>query len=162
MPTQRPHTPHHLLLIILPLLLHLSACTHTHRQYTAWHPLPPAGWAYGDTLHLNPLDTTLHGNDTTLTRPLSLTIAHTNGYPYANLWLEITYRGPHTAYRDTLNLRLADNYGRWLGQGIGTTYQHTYTITPAANLDLRHPIDIRHIMRLDTLRGLDAIGIHIN
>lgn len=146
------------LILSLAALLAIASCS-SRRDYSAWADIPTEGWAYGDTLRLTPADTSLVGNDSLVNRPLRLGISHTNGYPYANLWLELTYTGARATYRDTINLRMADIYGRWLGHGIGTNYQQEFTVNPSADIDLRLPVAVRHIMRTDTLRGIEAIGL---
>lgn len=139
----------------------LVSCGGGERDYSRWTDLPVKGWAYGDTLCLVPVDTSLHDNDSLVRRSLSLGLAHSNDYPYSNLWLEVTYRGEHSAYRDTLNVALADVYGRWLGSGFGANYQHEIVLNPQADIDLSRPVMVRHIMRVDTLRGLERIGVSV-
>ena len=56
---------------------------------------------------------------------------------------------------------LADIYGRWLGSGFGSSYQREITLKPRADIDLTRPVDVRHIMRLDTLRNIERIGITV-
>ncbi len=152
----------HILPAIVGLMgLTIASCGNHDRTYSNWTHLPPEGWAYGDTINLVPIDSTLPDNDSILNAPLKLGVAHSNSYPYSNLWLEVTYRSDRYVYRDTLNLQLADVYGRWLGKGFGTGLQQEVTLTPHADIDVRMPVAVRHIMRVDTLRGIDMIGISI-
>ena len=141
--------------------LTVASCGRGERTYSNWTHLPVDGWAYGDTIILTPIDTTLHDNDSTLRAPLRLGVSHSNSYPYSNLWLEVTSRSDRYIYRDTIDLELADVYGRWLGKGLGTGLQHEITLTPRADIDVRMPVAVRHIMRVDTLRGVDMIGVSI-
>ncbi|MDE6378257.1 MAG: gliding motility lipoprotein GldH [Duncaniella sp.] len=152
----------HILTAIVVLTgLTIASCGSDGRTYSNWAHLPAEGWAYGDTITLVPIDTTLHDNDSTLRAPLRLGVAHSNSFPYSNLWLEVTYRSDRYIYRDTIDLELADVYGRWLGKGFGTGLQHEVTLTPRADIDVRMPVSVRHIMRVDTLRGVDMIGVSI-
>jgi gliding motility-associated lipoprotein GldH len=120
------------------------------------------GWGYGDTLTFAPnyveadsgeQPAVEHFND------LALTVVHTNSYEWANLWLEVKYRDADTVRADTFDVTLADHLGRWLGHGTGVTYQRADTLhlrhTPLADSDIK----VRHIMRLDTLRNIEQIGI---
>lgn len=147
--------------IVVLLGLTVASCGRDGRTYSNWTHLPADGWAYGDTIILVPIDTTLHDNDSILHAPLRLGVAHSNAFPYSNLWLEVTYQSDRYIYRDTLNLELADVYGRWLGKGFGTGLQHEVILTPHADIDVRMPVAVRHIMRVDTLRGVDMIGVSI-
>ena len=63
--------------------------------------------------------------------------------------------------RDTLDIRLADVYGRWLGSGFGASYQREVTVSPAAVVDITRPVALRHIMRVDTLQGIEQVGIEV-
>jgi len=143
---------------IICLLLAVS-CGKGERDYSRWTSIPAEGWAYGDTLLLTPADTSLTDNDSLVHRSLRLGLVHTSAYPYANLWLEVTFRGGTKMYRDTVNLTLADIYGRWLGKGFGSFYQCEVMLTPDAEIDVTQPVLVRHIMRVDTLRHIDRIGI---
>lgn len=149
-------------LISIICLLLAASCSRGERDYSRWAEIPRQGWAYGDTLLLIPADTSLTDNDSIVNRELSLGIVHSASYPYSNLWLEVTYHGTGHLYRDTVNLTLADIYGRWLGAGFGSSYQREITLTPAADIDLTRPVEVRHIMRLDTLRHIERVGISVH
>ena len=142
-------------------LLLAASCGRGERDYSRWASLPSEGWAYGDTLSLIPADTTLTDNDSIVSRTLLLGVVHAAAYPYSNLWLEVTYHGTGYLYRDTVNMPLADIYGRWLGSGFGSSYQREITLKPRADIDLTRPVGVRHIMRLDTLRNIERIGITV-
>ena len=94
-------------------------------------------------------------------RSLGIALRHDNDYPYRNLWLEVTYGTPPAMHRDTVSIELADIYGRWHGNGLGPSYQMAATVDPAVTLSDSSRISIRHIMRVDTLRGIRQIGISV-
>lgn len=147
------------LFLCVIITLAVTSCGHGERDYTRWESIQQEGWAYGDTIFLLPVDTALPDNDTLVRRRLHIGLTHDNDYPYSNVWLEITCKGADKRYRYTVNIPLADVYGRWLGSGFGGEYQREVVITPAAEIDLTVPVEVRHKMRLDTLRGIDKIGI---
>lgn len=151
----------HIIIAIAALGAAVVSCGHGDRDYSRWVHLSEKGWAYGDTVRLVPVDTGLPDNDSTVIRPLYLGIAHSNDYPYSNLWIEVTYHGVNAGYRDTVNITLSDVYGRWLGSGFGASYQHEVMLSPHADIDLNREVEVRHIMRVDTLRGIDMIGIAV-
>ena len=151
----------HIISAIAALWVAVVACSSCERDYSRWVELPVDGWAYGDTVALVPIDSSLHDNDSLVHRPLRLGLTHSNDYAYSNLWLEVTYIGESHLYRDTVNVTLADVYGRWLGSGFGANYQHEVMLNPHADIDLTRPVTVRHIMRVDTLRGLDRIGVSV-
>ncbi|MDE5827099.1 MAG: gliding motility lipoprotein GldH, partial [Duncaniella sp.] len=132
------------------------------RDYSHWTNLPAEGWVYGDTVLLDPLDSSLPDNDSLVGGALKLALRHGNSYQYSNIWLEMTYRtDDRRMIRDTINLPLADIYGRWLGSGFGASYQQEILVSPQTTIDLTRPVALRHIMRVDTLAGVEQIGIEI-
>lgn len=132
------------------------------RDYSRWANIPPEGWVYTDTISLLPVDTSLTDNDSLVNGAVKVALRHGNSYRYSNLWLELTYRTDgHRMVRDTLNIRLADVYGRWLGSGFGASYQQSVTVKPAGVIDVTRPMLIRHIMRVDTLRDIEQVGIEV-
>lgn len=153
--------PFHILATIAAFWVAFAACGGHDRSYSNWAQIPDDGWAYGDTISLVPVDTTLADNDSTLRAPLKLGVSHANDFPFANLWIEVTYRGDNRMYRDTINITLADIYGRWIGKGFGPGLQHEVTLTTHADIDVRKPVSVRHIMRVDTLHGLKMVGISV-
>lgn len=110
--------------------------------------LPDYGWAYGDTVVIR--------LDASADAP-ALAVRHTDEYPYRNLWLEISQElDSATTLRDTVNIELCNAYGRWHGNGFGGSYQIAFPLPRAVSAQ---EVNIRHIMRVDTLRGLTDVGI---
>ena len=121
--------------------------------------VPVEGWAYGENFAFPAIK-----NDSLTAIPdstrLVLAVRHTNDYEYANLWLAVSYRTREdSVVADTVDIKLADDFGKWYGSGIGLTVMRYDTLT------LRHPrrvlseVDVRHIMRVDTIRGIEQIGV---
>lgn len=148
--------------ICIVVLVALSFGSCGERSYSRWANLPTEGWVYADTVFLLPVDTSLYDNDSLVNGAIRIAVRHGNSYRYSNLWLEMTY---HTdgrrLMRDTINLRLADVYGRWLGSGFGALYQQEATVSPSSMIDVTQPVSLRHIMRVDTLRGIEQVGIEV-
>ena len=59
---------------------------------------------------------------------------------------------------DTVDIPLSDRYGRWLGKGIGSSFQTTDTVATLLHAS-GSEVRIRHMMRCDTLRGINQLGI---
>lgn len=115
------------------------------------------GWAYADTICLMPDTVAL---DSALC-DVAVTVRHTNGYEYSNLWIELTTVQADSVCRDTFDIRLADEIGHWYGSGIGVGYQKVDTLLRRVALDMSRPVMLRHIMRVDTLAGIEQLGIII-
>lgn len=89
-----------------------------------------------------------------------LSVRHTNGYLFSNIWLEfVCDLADSTAVPDTFNIRLADVYGHWLGNGMGTSFRLNDTIARDVTLRRHQQLRLRHIMRVDTLDGIEQVGI---
>ena len=153
---------HLIYIIAVACALLFTACGLGERDYSRWESLPPSGWLYTDTVVLLPVDTSLTDNDSIVDGAVKVALRHSNDYPYSNIWLELTYHTDnHRLVRDTLDIRLADVYGRWLGSGFGASYQREVTVSPAAVIDITRPVALRHIMRVDTLQGIEQVGIEV-
>ncbi len=133
----------------------LGACSPRQNDYSKFCNLSPSGWIYDDTL-LFVTDIA----DSVASGTLTVAVRHNNNYPYSNLWLELTRRsGVDKTTRDTLNLQLADIYGRWYGNGFGASYQFSDTVNNITRLFRGDTISVRHIMRLDTLPDVEQLGV---
>ena len=87
---------------------------------------------------------------------LLLSLRHTSGYEYSNLWLELSYADTDsTVRRDTLNIGLADAEGHWLGHGTGPSRQLTDTIARRFSIHKGETLELR----MDTLPNIEQIGI---
>ncbi|MDE6491083.1 MAG: gliding motility lipoprotein GldH [Muribaculaceae bacterium] len=133
----------------------LAACVPGRNDYSGFEHIPQAGWAYSA-----PVEFVAQPADSAVSGALTIAVRHSNSYPYSNLWLEVsTYRGDKQVGRDTVNMRLADIYGRWLGHGLGTSYQITDTLPRIVDLCRGDRIVMRHVMRVDTLPGIEQVGV---
>jgi len=58
--------------------------------------------------------------DTTIAHNIYINIRNTGSYPYSNLYLFVSMKGPDGGLlKDTVNCILADNRGKWKGTGVG-------------------------------------------
>lgn len=145
-------------LYILTMLLSfcLGACAPGQNDFCEFRQLPSEGWAYGDTLCFTPS----FADSATIAIPV-IALRHNNAYPYSNLWLELSRVSSDsmTIARDTINVRLADIYGRWQGHGFGASYQFADTLLDVKPIHSGETITVRHIMRVDTIRDIEQMGI---
>ena len=135
-------------------LIVMAACVRDNNQSAGFSAIPAAGWAYADTIALEPSLT-----DSVAVGRLAVAVRHTDGYLYRNLWLEVGTPMADTVLWDTVNVRLADAYGRWYGTGMGVSYMTTDTLPGAFCLTRGKPLLLRHIMRVDTLADIEQVGL---
>lgn len=133
----------------------LAACSTGQSDISDFRRLPETGWVYGDTLNFTPVYA-----DSSITSIPVIVLRHNNAYLYSNLWVEIAHRNDTaTVACDTINIRFADIYGRWQGRGFGVSYQLSDTLNEFPPVKSGETITLRHIMRVDTLRDIEQIGI---
>lgn len=133
----------------------ISSCGRPANDYSAYHNFPESQWRYGDTIRFIPThpDSIARGR-------LAIGVRHSNDFEYSTLWLEVVTENPAGRRRvDTVSIPLADSYGRWVGQGIGASFQCTDTIATPILHQSGAPVKIRHIMRADTLAGITQLGL---
>lgn len=144
------------LLIVILLALFVAACSVPQEQ-GSFVSVGADGWRYGDTVShiVVPRDSA----DTLVTGTVAIAVRHTDAYGYANIWVEVSWLGADSLRRDTFDVRLADEYGRWLGTGIGVGFQKVDTLLRGVKVRAEQPLEVRHIMRVDTLPDIEQIGL---
>lgn len=102
--------------------------------------------------------------DTTINYESAILIRNSGDYKYQNLWLFVTEIAPDsTVVCDTIEYYLADNYGRWLGSGIGSLYTSLYYYKEDLHYSQMgtYTYVIEQGMRDDELKGITNVGIRI-
>ncbi|MBD5199614.1 MAG: gliding motility lipoprotein GldH [Bacteroides sp.] len=141
------------IIAILSMLI-LSACSEP-KDYTEFHHLPDGGWCFGHPELFNP-----EHDDSISTGELSVTFRHSSSFPYESLSLEVVSQGlDGSRVADTIHVPLIDRFGNWTGSGSGAYIQVETPLNSKINHIKDRSIEVRHIMKLDTLRGLDIVGI---
>lgn len=147
------------LFILLTAIAILWSCGNSN-EHASYAPTPEQGWLYGDTIFFDDI-----AADTSATVQvagnLQVALRHLNTYPYRNLWLEVAYvSADNKVHTDTVEVELCDVYGRWFGKGVGSLYQASKIVNPEVTLKTGSRVGVRHIMRVDTLRGIERVGVH--
>ena len=95
---------------------------------------------------------------------VSIELSTNGAYPYRDIWIQVTHNMTDTILQnDTLHFRIADDYGRWLGSGLGGLNQLSQPLFRSLPLDTtsHHVIKLRQMMDADPLRGIEKIGIKV-
>jgi len=102
---------------LIALLVISSGCSRK-VLYSKSERLPAEGWSmHQDLIFTVPVSDTLQSWD------LYLQVRNGARYEWSNLWLFVETHAPTgTWIRDTLEFRLADERGKWLGRGIGDRF----------------------------------------
>jgi len=102
--------------------------------------------------------------DTVASYNMYFNVRNASGYPYSNLFLFFTVRAPDgKAERDTVEIRLADETGRWLGDGLGDIWDNKVLF----KRNFRFPasgtyfFEMEQAMRVNPLQYIMDAGIRI-
>lgn len=129
--------------------------------YGDYQAVTNEGWSRMDTLSFTAVVTMPDEN-----MDVYVDVRHGNDYPYRNLALAMTsiFSTPiDTLIRtDTLRLTLADDEGRWTGEGFANFYHNTSYVT---TLRLDTPATCRFLllpaMTDSLLKGISDIGVRL-
>lgn len=153
-------------LLLFPLVGLLLSCGKP-TLYSDYHSVSPFGWEADSSLSYRFAVT-----DTLTPCDLIISVRHTQNYPFQNMWLFLEWdsdslsSASHPIFlpqRDTIEFYLADQRGRWLGNGFGqlrempVLYAQSIIFPHAGNYLFR----IRHGMRDNSLRGISDVGLQI-
>ena len=103
-------------------------------------------------------------HDTAAVYDIILDLRTTDDYPYQNFWIFANSFSPDDKeFKDTLECVLADNNGRWIGDGIGSV--HCLPVEFGSNVKFprngRYKFQVIQGMREDVLRGVSDVGLRI-
>ena len=108
-----------------------------------------------------------HVSDVELPYDFLLVVRHNEVYPYQNMWLFCTFGIDDTLppmLTDTIEFFLADDRGRWLGNGglqhieMPVLFEQCYQIPDTG----QYRFTIQHGMRDELLRGISDVGVIVN
>lgn len=140
------------------LLTTLAACS-KRVPYSQVDNIDGNGW-HKDSVHSYTIDI----DNTNDLYELDIVLRNDNTYPDQNLWLKVEWKDPQDSlHTDTLNIFLADEFGRWRGRGIGSNYNNLILYKDSMTYDAvgTYEYRISHLMRHNTLNGLTQIGLQL-
>ena len=144
--------------LALVLCLVMASCN-TATLYQESQNIENAEW-YIDSAYSFTVDVL----DTQQPYDVELFLRHGGRYGFQNIWLFVDCTDPYgVVTRDTLNIYLADNRGRWLGSGVGSLYQ----ISAPLKQDYMFPAlgnytySVWQGMRYNPLEDVNDIGLKV-
>ena len=145
------------LMIFFPLFL--ISC-HQNEIFFEYKSLPKSGWNKDSLLTFN-----FNVSDTVPAYDVFIQVRHYGDYPYQNLWLFLENKNvsKNIIKRDTIEFFLADEFGKWLGSGVGPikempVYYRQQIHFPDSGM---YQIKIGQGMRDSVLVGVEKVGIRI-
>ena len=108
------------LIIIFVLFITVFSACKRNIVYEQEYKFKGGTWNYKDTVVFTfPADTGFYD--------IYFNIKHLTNYPYKNLWLFVHIVAPNGLQEiDTVNVFLADDKGRWLGEGMGKKWEYKF------------------------------------
>jgi gliding motility-associated lipoprotein GldH len=91
-------------------------------------------------------------------------VRNTGEYEYSNLYLFVTTHSPSgLALRDTIEVVLADDRGKWLGKGAASVFTLYIPYRQNIRFPLRgiYQFDIEQAMWIEDLKHISDIGLRI-
>ncbi len=102
--------------------------------------------------------------DTVNAHNIYINIRNRSQYPYSNIFLFITTYAPNGEFaRDTFEITLADNRGRWLGKGIGNVWSLQVPYLKNIKFPYRgiYMFDIEQAMWEKNLTHITDVGLRV-
>jgi gliding motility-associated lipoprotein GldH len=102
--------------------------------------------------------------DTINSHNVNFTIRTGSSYPFRNIYLFVTTLSPDgKSITDTLQYKLADEKGNWLGKGFGDINELNLTYKTNVYFPVKgtYQFNIQHGMRIENLKGVYDIGLRI-
>lgn len=146
-------------ILIVLLILASFSCTNKN-NFSFNDEIEPEGWSnfYKPAF-------TASINDTLLAYDISISLRNSHEYPFRNIFLFVTTKSPSgLRIKDTVEYQLADEKGRWYGNGLGDL--HNLTVPFKTNILFPQTGDfsftIEQGMRREKLPGITDVGLIIN
>lgn len=145
--------------VSLLFVLLVSSCS-SNELFNEYRALNREGWHRDSVVHFQ-----VPVGDSVSRFDLFLQVRHTGRLVHSNLWTVIGTYGPDSSWvsTDTVELKLADEWGNWLGAGSGPAIDLQALYRP--NLLFQYPgtyrFVVQHVMRDTLVPDLTHIGFRI-
>lgn len=145
--------------ILLLLLIVATWSCDSNRVFEQNVDIPGNGWHKDSVLYFN-----VDIEDTLSAHSILLNLRHESDYPKQNLYLFINTVAPSgQGIKDTFELMLADEKGRWFGSGLGDIWDFHKVF----KYNVRFPVsgiyrfEIEQAMRYESLPNIQSVGLRV-
>jgi gliding motility-associated lipoprotein GldH len=121
--------------------------------------IPGNAWQKSNIIHFN-----VNISDTSSSHNVYINLRNRSQYAYSNIFMFITMHAPSgESVRDTFEITLADDRGRWLGRGIGNALSNQVLYLQNVRFPYRgvYVFDIEQAMWDEKLENIIDIGLRI-
>lgn len=141
------------------LVIFFTACD-SNMVFDSSFTLPANGWNEKSAVEFKDVVV----SDTLALYNFYVTVRNTDDYRYSNFYIFLTTKLPNgNLGRDTIEIKLAELNGKWLGQGFGHYKDNQILVRKALRFPASGKYDflIEHAMRDEVLTGINNVGIRI-
>jgi gliding motility-associated lipoprotein GldH len=144
---------------LVAAVIMLSVSCDRQRVYEQFVAVDSRSWNSSDIIRFN-----VNIKDTASAHNIYIAVRNTGQYEYSNLYLFVSVHSPDGSQsRDTSEITLADDHGKWLGKGSASV--HTLYYPFRRNIRFPHPgiylFEIEQAMWIKDLRHISDIGLRI-
>ena len=144
--------------LILCIVVLCLSCDRN-KVYEHFTAIQGPSWNSYDIIHFN-----VSIADTAVAHNVHISVRNTGQYEYSNLYLFVTAHSPNgSIVRDTIEVTLADDHGKWLGKGPASVYTLYYPYRQNIRFPLQgiYQFDIEQAMWIKELKYISHIGLRI-
>jgi gliding motility-associated lipoprotein GldH len=144
--------------ILLIFVLFTIVSCKTDVVFDKYEKIPKSIWKESDTIVLV-ADIT----DTVFLHDIYINVRNTGNYKYSNLFLFMSLEGDGKVLHDTIDIPLADDKGKWLGDGVGGLWDSRFIIRKNTKFPHsgKYTFKLQQGMRDSNLEEISDIGIRI-
>ena len=141
---------------VLAAVTVLAAACSSRTAYSEFRDIPLSGWDKDSAVVYE-----VTVPDSLARYDVVLTVRHNQDYPYQNIWFFV--ENSLTGATDTLEYFLADQRGRWLGNGFGDRREMPCLIMQNVRWNRGNPtvFQVHQGMREDVLKGVTEVGLTV-
>lgn len=108
-------------------------------------------------------------SDSLATYNLFFLIRHTQAYPFSNIWLRFSIKGPQdtVGINQQIEIPLAQENGQWYGRNMNEIWEQRMPIATRKGPNIlfpkpgRYKIQLEHLMRTNPLPEVMNIGLRV-
>ncbi len=145
-------------LLFLISVLFFTSCDRA-RIFEKNLDIPETGWKTDNILKFD-----VDIKDASTPTNFYVNVRNADGYPYSNIYLFLKTKFPNGKMsNDTLECILADEKGKWLGNGLGDIYDNQILFKKNVRFPLagKYTFEIQHGMRADIVPLIMDVGLRI-
>jgi len=145
--------------MFIGFVLFLFTACDKQRVYEEFSSIPGQTWSSNKALYFN-----VNITDTTQVQNVFISVRNTGKYEYSNLYLFVTTHSPQgTILRDTVEIVLADERGKWLGKGAASVFTryHPYKTNIRFPVPGIYTFNVEQAMWVKELKNISDIGLRI-